>query len=74
MYFLAVLGLCCSSGLFSTCDGNSLVAVQSSHCQGFFYFRAEAPGHTGFSSCGMWVKSCGSQALEHRLISYGAQA
>ena len=31
-------------------------------------------GCKGFSSCGMWLSSCSSQALEHRLNSCGAWA
>ena len=37
------------------------------HCSGFFCCRAQALAHVGFSGCG-------SQVLEHRLHSGGAQA
>ena len=29
----------------------------ASHCSGFSCCRAQAPGHTGFSSCGTWAQS-----------------
>ena len=41
--------------------------VQDSHCGGFSYCRAQALGHSVFSSCSSW-------ALEHRLNSFGAWA
>ena len=58
---MAVLGLCCCAGAFSSCD------TQASHCGGLSYCRAQALECVGFSSCG-------SQALEHRLNSCGSQA
>ena len=58
---LAVLGLCCSAGAFSSCG------TQASHCGGFSYCRAQALEYVGFSSCGL-------QALEHSLNSCGSQA
>ena len=53
-------------------EGYSLVAVH-----GFLIAvtslaaRGGALGHVGFNSCGQWLSSCGSQALEHRLNSCG---
>ena len=43
------------------------VAVGASHCGGFSWCRARAPGPTGFSRCS-------SRALEHRLSSCGSRA
>ena len=48
-------------GLLSSCG------AWPSHCCGFSCYRAQALGPACFSSCG-------SQALEHRLIRYGAWA
>ena len=58
---LAILGLCCSAGTFSSCG------TQASHYGGFSYCRAQALECVGFSSRGL-------QALEHRLSSCGSQA
>jgi len=70
MYFLAVLGLCCSSGLFSSCDGNSLVTVHS-----LPIVKASSIAEQRLQGTPASVAvACGSQALGHRLISYGAQA
>lgn len=46
VYMLAVLGPRCCSGL-GAC---SLVAVRVSHCGGFSYCGAQAPGHMGLCS------------------------
>ena len=71
-----MLGLRC-------CVGFSLVVVSgatlcrsawTSHCGGFSCCRARALGLSGFSSCVSGLRSCGSQALEHRLNSCGARA
>ena len=40
---------CSEWGLLSSCG------AQSSHCGGFSCYRAQALGHTGFSSCDVWV-------------------
>lgn len=47
--------------------------ARASHCGGFSR-RAWALGLSGFSSCVNGLGSCGSQALEHRLNTWGAQA
>ena len=64
--FLAVLvpRCCADSARVAASGGYSLAEMLASHCGGFF-FGAQAPGHTGFSSCG-------SQA--HRLNSCGTWA
>ena len=40
---------CSEWGQLSSCG------AQSSHCGGFSCYRAQALGHTGFSSCDVWV-------------------
>ena len=44
--------------------------LHASQCGGFSCYRAWAPVHLGFGSCGTWVSGCGSQTLEHRLSKY----
>ena len=64
-------------GLFSSCSEWGLLSscgAQASHFRGFSYYRALALGHAGFSSCGAWLRSCSSWALEHRLNGYGTWA
>ena len=67
---MAVLGLRC-------CAGFSLVVASGDSCRdagpgplivGASRYRAWVLGHR-LRSCGMWVSSCGSRALEHRLNS-----
>ena len=62
-----MLSLHCCSSFFSS--GGEQGLFSSGHawayCGGFSGCRAQAPGHSGFSSWGM-------QALEHRLNSCGA--
>ena len=56
--FLAVLGLCCCTGFFSSCGKRGLLSscgVLASHCGGFSCCRARALGCLGFSSCGTWA-------------------
>ena len=46
-FFLAVLGLCCCSGFFSSCGEWGLLSscgARASHCAGFSHCRAQAPG------------------------------
>ena len=62
-YFLAALGLHCSTRAFSSCSEQGLLSscgVRASHCGGFSCCRAQALGHICFSSC-----SKGSVALLH---------
>ena len=44
-------------GLFSTCGERllSIRGVQASHRGGFSCCRAQALGHVGFPSCGVWA-------------------
>jgi len=61
--FVPVLGLRCWAGflqlqwggLFSSCG------ARASHCSGFSFWGAQVLGCMGFSTCGSW-------AVEHRLI------
>ena len=57
---------CGEQGLLSSCGG------RASHCSGFSCCRAQALGHTGFSSCSTWAQKLQLQALEHRLDSCSA--
>ena len=71
---LAVLGLCCGTGCFSSCGEQgqrSSCSTCVSHCGGFSCCRAQASEHAGFSSCSTWLSSRGSQAPEHKLRSCG---
>ena len=74
--FLAVLGLCYSMG-FSLAVGNgdySLITV----CGLLIVVAPPIAEHSfrvpDFSSCGTWLSSYSSWALEHRLNSCGARA
>ena len=69
--FLADLGLWCCKGfsLAVGTGGSSLLAVH-----GFLTVVASLVGEHGLSSCAMWLSSCGSRALGHRLNSCGTQA
>ena len=62
------LALVAESRSYSSCS------VWAFHGGDFSCRGARALGCIGFSSCGTWVSSCGSRALEHRLRSYGAWA
>ena len=74
--FLAVFGLCCCTGAFSSCGEWGLLFV--AEC-GLLMVVAS---HCGAQALGMWasvvvacrLSSCGSQALEHRLSSCGTRA
>ena len=64
-------------GLFSSCDEHGLLSScspRASYNSGSSCCRAQALGPMGFSSCGTWLSSCGSQALEHRLNNCGTWA
>ena len=61
--FIAVGGL----SLAVACGETLCCGVRASHYGGFSYYRSQALGRVGFSSCG-------SQALEHRLNSRGTRA
>ena len=61
--FIAVGGL----SLAVACGETLCCGVRASHYGGFSYYRSQALGRVGFSSCG-------SQALEHRLNSLGTRA
>ena len=58
-FIFGLLGLHC-------CENLSLVAVRAFLCGGFSCLEAQALGCANF-------RSCGSQAPEHRLNSYGLQ-
>ena len=66
--FLAALGLRCCAWAFSSCG------ERASHCGGFSCCRAPALGMKASVVVARGLSSCGSQALEHRLRSCGAQA
>ena len=68
--------------VFVAAHGLSLVAVSGGYsslwCAGFslrwlLLLRSMGSRHTGFSSCGMGLSSCGSWALECRLSSCGSR-
>ena len=67
---LAVLRLCCCKWAFCSCSEHGLrysYSAWASHFSGFSSFGAQALGHADFNSCG-------SQALEQGLNSYGSRA
>ena len=56
--------------LFSSCGKRGLLSscsVRVSHCSGFSWRRARAPGHSGFSRAAPRLWSTGSLAVVHRL-------
>ena len=59
---------CCSWGLFFSCD------APDSHCAGFSCCEARALGMHASVVVACGLGSCGSQASEHRLSSFGAWA
>ena len=65
--FMAVLGLCCCAGfsLVVASGDSSLDAGPGPLIVGASRYKAWVLGHR-LRSCGMWVSSCGSRALEHR--------
>ena len=65
------LGRLFSSWVNGVC---SRCSAQASHCRSFSCWGAQAPGHSGFSSCGAQAQWLCSRALEHRLGSCGARA
>ena len=52
----------------------SLVEVHRLRLQWLLSVQSTGSGCLGLSSCGPWLRSCSSQALEHGLSGYGAQA
>ena len=70
MFIFGCVGSSLLLGLFSSYSEQGLLtscSAQASDCNGFPCGRAQAVGRVGYGSCG-------SQALEHRLNSCGAQA
>ena len=75
--FLAVPGLHCCLGLLCSCSEQGLLAscsVLASHCGGFSYCGAWAPGTQasvvavcGLSGCGSGLQSTSSLVATHRL-------
>ena len=73
---------CCAGSLllhrfFSSCSEWRLLSscgVQASYCSGFSCCQAQTVGHTGFRVVARGLRSCGFQALEHRLNSCGTGA
>ena len=64
-------------GLFSSHGKRGLLShcgARASHCGGFSWCRARAPGPTGFSGPATRLSGCSSRALEHRLSSCGTWA
>ena len=67
---LAVLGLHCFTGFFSSCSKWGLLSSygeRASHCSGFSCCGAWAQGHMGFAVGVHGLSSCGSWVLQHRL-------
>ena len=84
MWFLFLsygLFICGCAGSSLLCAGllQLLWAAHWFQCTGFslqqfLFLQSRGSWHTGCSSCGSWLGSCGSQALEHRLSSCGSWA
>ena len=75
--FLAVLGLRCCLGVFSSCGEWGLLSgcsERASHCDGFSYCRAQALGMQSSVTAVPAPSSCSSRAVEHRLSSCGTWA
>ena len=78
--FMAVLGLPCCVGLFSSYSKQGLLSscgAQAPHCCGFSCWGAQALGYAGFSSCNMSAKSLqllGSRAQAQYLWHMGLVA
>ena len=81
--FFKILFIFCLCWVFVAARRLSLVAAwggySSLQCAGFslqwlLLLQSTGSRHAGFSSCGTWHSSCGSQALELRLSSCGARA
>ena len=66
-----MLGLRCCAQSFSSCGERGRGA---SHCGGFSFSGAQAPGARASVVVAHGLSSCGSWALECRLSSCGAQA
>ena len=82
-FFLNYLFIYFWHWVFVAARGLSLVAASGGYssfqCMGFslqwlLLLRSTGSRHTGFSSCGMRLSSCGSWALERKLSSCGIQA
>ena len=59
-------GLCCYTQAFSSCSERGLLSSHdawTSHCGGFSCYRAEAVGHGGISSYGMWAQQLWQMGL-----------
>ena len=68
--FLAVLGLCCYSGFFSSCGEWGLLSgcgARASHCAGFSCCRAQALGTWTSVVVAHGLKSTGSIVVVHGL-------
>ena len=76
-YFLAVLGLLCYVGFFSSCGKwRPLFSCDAwvSHCDGFSYFRTWSLSAWASVVAARGPSNCGSWALELRLNSCGTGA
>ena len=71
---MAVLGLHCCVGIFSSCKEQALLSRGGAWAGDYTCYRAGALGCPGFSSVALGLSGCGSQAPEHRLNSCGALA
>ena len=76
-YFLAVLGLLCYVGFFSSCGKwRPLFSCDAwvSHCDGFSHFRTWSLSAWASVVAAHGLSNCGSWALELRLNSCGTGA
>ena len=66
---MALLGLCCCTGAFSSCrnGGYSSCSMWAFHFSGFSCCRTRALGHLGFSTCSMRALECGLNSSGARL-------
>ena len=74
--FLALLGLGCCAGAFSSCDKWGLLSscsAKASYCDDFPCCRTRALGTRTLVLAACRLSSCGSRALEHLLSSCGAE-
>ena len=66
------MGLCCCVWASSSCGKQRLLSsrdVQASHCSGFSYCRARAPGRKGSSSCDVWALGRSSVTVAHGSVT-----
>ena len=68
--FIAACGL----SVVVVSRGYSLLWCAAFSLQWLLLLWSTGSRRAGFSSCGMWLRSCGSRALERRLSSCGARA